>query len=418
MTTSTPRAPSAFHALERALLRRRLLGVEPGLRGPLAVLAALIAAFVFWQMRVPLDGLVRARGAVAGLIVLACVLGGLALLGAVLVHGRHRRTLRAGPDGPAWLALPIAPPALARHLAWNDAWHALPVTVPAAGVTLAGWGLVPAPALVILAAGHAIALVAGARAGCTMARLLETPPAPPRRALPPLVRALTRVPPESRRERVPAARWRSGGPARALLANDLARSRRPGESRHRLALALALLTLSGIVWLVPVAAASGPTLFAEANTAHALALGLALVAAAAFGEWLITTACGDPFEVVRALPLGLPHVWAARLAFCALFALAFAALHAVLAWPLDGSARALFIAWIGAACFLVTTLALHYGVTLHPHAGLARRVFGYALGFALVTSVMLPMAGWLVLLAAVAHSGRRLPRWSRAEGAA
>jgi hypothetical protein len=415
MTTPASSTSAVIRALERALTRRRVLGLERALWFPLTAVTVLAGAIVFWQVRVPLDGMVRARGPGAGVAVLAGLLAALASLGVAHVHVRHRRALRDGPAGPAWLALPLPVPALARHLAWNDAWHALPTIAAAAAVVVAGLGIVPVLALLVLAAGFALALALGARAACALAVRIESGAATVSPAQPALLRALTRVPPAARPERTPAARWRSGGAARTLLANDLARARRPGELRRRLACALVLLTLSGMVWLVPVAAAAGPTLLAEPNTAHALALVLGLIAAAAFGEWLIATVCGDPPTVVGVLPLGLRQVWAARILWCVLFAAGFAGLQALLAWPLAAPARALFIAGIGPAMFLIALLALHYGITLHPHADLARRVYVCALGLALATSVILPLAGWIVLVVAVAHSGRRLRRWTTAE---
>ncbi|HKQ58482.1 MAG TPA: hypothetical protein VJY35_11495, partial [Candidatus Eisenbacteria bacterium] len=90
----------AFRRLEGALLRRRLLQLDPRLRIELAVLGLLIAGFLFWQVRVPLDGMVRARGPLAGVGVLATVAVVLALSSAVLAGIHHARRLRSGPGGP------------------------------------------------------------------------------------------------------------------------------------------------------------------------------------------------------------------------------------------------------------------------------------------------------------------------------
>jgi hypothetical protein len=66
MPISTRPQPHAFRDLERALTRRRLMRLDPRMRGEFALLALLIAGFLFWQVRVPLDGLVRAGGPVSG----------------------------------------------------------------------------------------------------------------------------------------------------------------------------------------------------------------------------------------------------------------------------------------------------------------------------------------------------------------
>ena len=96
--TARSSSNTAFRSLERALVRRRFRALELPLRLELAALSALIAGFLFWQIRVPLDGF--ARGA-SPLKVGAVVLGWLALLalaGGALAGARNAaRTARVPP---------------------------------------------------------------------------------------------------------------------------------------------------------------------------------------------------------------------------------------------------------------------------------------------------------------------------------
>jgi len=58
---------------------------------------------------------------------------------------------------------------------------------------------------------------------------------------------------------------------------------------------------------------------------------------------------------------------------------------------------------------------VNYSVTLFPRADHAQRVYGLSLGIAVVGSLLIPLVGWIVLLTAILHSARRLPRWPRLE---
>ena len=158
---------SAFRDLESALLRRRFQQLDPVLRLEIATIALLIAAFVGWQIRIPLDGIAHTLGPGAAARALAVRLLGLVVLAAIAAGARYARRLR-GPDRPepAWLALPIPPPAIARHLAW-EARRIVPwVLVPALGAVVAAVGLVPAPLLLFIAAAFAALLVPAGQAGC------------------------------------------------------------------------------------------------------------------------------------------------------------------------------------------------------------------------------------------------------------
>jgi hypothetical protein len=66
---------------------------------------------------------------------------------------------------------------------------------------------------------------------------------------------------------------------------------------------------------------------------------------------------------------------------------------------------------------MVVLLAVHYAITLHPNLEQAERIYSLALMVAASTSIALPLAGWGMLLAALLHSARRVPRWIRPEGA-
>lgn len=63
---SGPAAAAAFGDLRRALARRRLSGAGARTAATVLAIAAIVSAFAYWQARVPLDGLVRARGPAAG----------------------------------------------------------------------------------------------------------------------------------------------------------------------------------------------------------------------------------------------------------------------------------------------------------------------------------------------------------------
>lgn len=394
---------AAFRALRRALLSRRLAALGGLLRVELLALGALAGVFIAWQARLPLDHLARGAGPGAAARALALLLGACALVGGALAGARHRRRLGSGAPELPWLALPVSPAALSRHLAWDSGLHALWTVVPALALLVAALGLVPAWALALLAAGYATALSGCARLGCVLARSLAVrrlPPGPGE----PLRRLLSTAALRVRKARLAAPRWTRSA-WRALLDQDLRLSRRPSPARGPAATWLATCVLAAAVWLTPV----------ERPLAGLLSGALALVAAAALGDWLLALAGCDPFATLRGLPLGARVVWGARATWAATGALATAALLALAAHGLESGARATFLAWCAGATLAIGLLAVHYGMTLFPRAAAARRFFGLTLGLALAASLMIPLFGWLVLLAALVHSARRLPRWWRLE---
>lgn len=407
MRDPVPSPAQAFRRLERDLGRRRLMQLDPRMRTELALLGLLIAGFLFWQVRVPLDGLVRVRGALAGLGVVAAAWLVLAALGAALAGSEHARRLRTGPRGPEWLALPVAPAALERHLAWESRSRLGWLAVPAAGVLVAAFGLVPAWWLALMAVALVGLLRVAGELGCAIASRAVTGGTEPRPGLHPIERVLAVAAPRQRRRRVAPAPWRRAPAWLAIAGKDLRLTFRVGAMWRMAAVALAFGVASLLAWRIP----------GEPGMRHFIALALALIAAASLAEWLIVLAGSDPFGALRVLPVGAMTVWGARAVWGLAAALLLMTGQAVAARELSPRALQLFVGWSGAATLAIAVLGVNYGVTLFPRADVARRMLGLSLGLAMAASVMLPMSGWIILLTAVLHSARRLPRWSRLEEA-
>jgi hypothetical protein len=403
-----PASPThAFRGLERALTRRRLMQLDPRMRTELALLGLLIAGFMFWQVRVPLDGLVRSRGVSAALGVVAVawlILGG---LGAVIAGGEHARRLRTGPRGPEWLALPLAPAALERHLAWESRSRLGWLAIPAIGVLAASYGLVPAWWLALMAAAFAGLLRLAGTLGCSVAGRAVMGATEPRPGLHPIERVLAVAAPRVVRRRVAPAPWRRAPAWVAIAGKDLLLTFRVGTMGRTAAIAIAFGIASLLAWQIP----------GEPALRHSIALALALIAAASLAEWLIALAGSDPFAALRVLPVSVMTVWGARAVWGLAFALALIAGQAIAARELSPRALQLFLGWSGAATLAIAVLGVNYGVTLFPRADVARRMLGLSLGLAMAASIMLPLSGWIILLTAVLHSARRLPRWARLEEA-
>jgi hypothetical protein len=167
------------------------------------------------------------------------------------------------------------------------------------------------------------------------------------------------------------------------------------------------MVLSALVWRLPI----------DPALARLAAFALALAAGVALAEWLVDLAGADPFQTFRVLPLGVAPVWASRVAWAASGAVLLGAAHALAFPALPPPALRVFLAWISAAALTIGVLGAQLGVTLHPRADHARRVLDLTLFVALIASLMIPLLGWVLLLAAVAHSARRLPRRSAGEEA-
>jgi hypothetical protein len=399
----------AFAFLRRSLARRRFSQLELRLRLELGLLAGLLTAFVFWQVRTPLAALHAQGGprAVAGVLGLAFLLLGLLTLGVVAF--RHARRLLAGPPGPPWLAMPASHRALEAHLAWDSRLVAIWIVVPALGAWAAGFGLVPelwlAAAAPLLAWLLAVASRGGAALGLRAAAWASRSGGGPA-----IFRVLAASPRRTGVRRLRPAGWRRAPVWLALCEKDLRVTRRVGTVARQLGVALALWGLSLAAWRLPEPGALG-------GLDYLAAFVLALLGSAALGEWLVALSGSDPFATVRSLPVGPAAFWGARFAWAALGAIVLLALHAVAAEGLAPQALRLFLGWVGAATLAIAALAVNYGVTLFPRADLAQRLLGLSLGLAVAASLMIPLLGWIVLLAAVIHSARRLPRWHRLEEA-
>lgn len=423
MTHATPTEPvrdpqtAAFRALERALARRRLAGADLGLRLIVLAITVLGSGFLFWQTRIPFDAFARAGGAPRPALALAAWLGGFALLagwGAGLRHARLlvRHRLGVRPSAPAWLALPIAPRALARHLVAESRLPALLAFPAAAAVLVAAIGLIPPLWIGLAAAAFIAAWLELTRLGCAFSLRLAArgvpvaagPGAP--LALP--VRALAGGRAVARTQRLErAARWRRATPARAVFDKDARHTFRARGLRERLA-GLLLATLAAFAaWLLP----------APPEIRRALAFALVLLAAGFAGVWIVALTASDPFGALRPLPIALGAIWGARLAWLVLAVVPAAVLHAVLAPGLAPAARFGLALWWSLAALALGVLALHYALTLYPRGGAAENLFVAWLGVSAAASLMVPFMGWLVLIAGLIHVTRRLSRWRTLEPA-
>jgi hypothetical protein len=404
MPDHVPDFADAFARLERALLRRRLAGIEPVLRIELAALSAFWLAVLFWRMHMRLGSIAFTQGGGAAAADCAAALSVLALGGGAVAALRHATCLESGAPGPAWLVLPIPPAEVHRHLARDSRQFSRLAALPAATVLGAGVGSVGALPLVALAAGFGIALDLASRLGTAAAFGLAWLRAG-RHAGDPATSVLADAGRRVRLPRVGAVHWRREGAMSAFLRKDLLVTVRPGAPRERLLLPLGLGLLSLVAWWIPLAPHALAT----------LALGLALLAAAGLASWIVALTSGDPFPVVKSLPLGVGVVWGARFAWAALGAVLLAAGQAVassLAPP--PAARAPVFA-TALATLAIGTLGANYAITLFPRAQTANRILGIALTVSIVASLMFPILGWILLFAALVHSARHLKRWARLE---
>src|SRR5258706_266033 len=118
MIRTTPLQPplaTAFHDLERTLEVRRFQQLDPVVRLEIAAIAVLIAAFCFWQLRAPFDGIADTAGPMLAARALALRLAALLVLAAAAAGGRYpprlRRPPRAGGGAEAAVVgLPVPPP--------------------------------------------------------------------------------------------------------------------------------------------------------------------------------------------------------------------------------------------------------------------------------------------------------------------
>jgi hypothetical protein len=307
--------------------------------------------------------------------------------------------------------LPVSNGALARHLAWDSGLIIGWVAVPALGAWLAALGLVPTLWLLAWVLPAVGSLLGGSRAGAALGVRVAAWGLPAAAGATGVARVLATAPTRAVGRRLPPARWTAGPQWLALCAKDLRVTRRVGAVKRHLLAALVLWALSALAWRTP------PPPPGMLDLAYVAAFVLALLGSAALGEWLVALSGSDPFATVRTLPVGVATVWGARFAWAILATGLLLLIHALAAQGLPHGPRHLFLAWLGAATLAVATLGVNYGVTLFPRADLARRLLGLSLGLAVAASLMIPLLGWVVLLAAVLHSARHLPYWSRLEEA-
>lgn len=370
----------------------------------LLVLALLVTGFAYWQVRVPLDGAVRAGGVAGGAMLLAGALAVCLVLGAALAFERHAALLRR-PPGPEWLALPLEPVRVLAHLRAESRTIAAVALLPMAAALAAGIGLLPAGVLLLAAAAGVLGWLEVTRLAAAVAQRLTARRSGPEHAQPLAARVLVAAPDARGRESRAAARWRRATPATALAALDALVTSRRGPSRARAGLALLLAALALLAW-----ASGAPPVLRRAQSFAAF-----LPACAALGAWAITRAGDLPASLHRPLPIAPRDAWWARarvmtaaILVLALLVTGLAALQhqgglggLALVWPLPGLAVAL--------------LGLHQGLTLPSHASTAEALYLGWLGVMLAASWMIPLLGWIVLAAALAHSLRRLPRGQHPE---
>ena len=373
----------AFRELRRHLLRRRLERFDLRLRGEMALLAVVIGGFLFWQARVPFDGLRRVHGPLAvagwlGLILLAIAAGS-----ALLVLIRHGRQLRVTLPGPAWLSPALAPGFLVAAIGLLPAWS---LVLLAGAFTIALW------ALAHVATAIAVRAALGFRRGGALPR-------------DPVLELLLAAKRAVARRRVRATRWRRVPAWLGLWRKDARLALRPTSARARLVAPVVLALASFGVWLLPL----------EPPLARLLAFAGGLTAAATFAEFLIALAGEDPTAVMKTLPIGAWPVWLSRTAWVLLWALVLAAGSVFLARPLAAHALQVLLVWETCAAIAIGLLGVHYGMTLGHNAAAAQRFLTLTLAISMAASIMIPLLGWIVLLTAVVHSARRVPRWARIE---
>ena len=391
---------AAFRDLRDALVRRRLQGAGTRLRVVLLAIAAIVSAFTYWQVRIPLDGLHRNQGSGAATLALAAVLGAFALAAAAASAGRQA-AMRANRPGPEWLALPAPPALVVAHLAHEARLPALAILPPAVAALAAGIGLVPPLSLAALGAAFALAWDLGTRAAATLARLLTPAGRPAERALPRDASWLVAEPRRTGEARRPAPRWQRGTPVRALAALDALATRRASRSRARAVMAGVFALASLLVW-------AGR---AEPLVRRAQAFAFLLLSATALGGWAIHRACAAPADLHRPLPISLRDAWLARAIPLAAVAFTLAAANALAALALPATARLVMVPAWGLLVFGLSVLGLHYGLTLVPRGDAAETVYTSWLAAAITASVMIPLLGWFVLIGGLVHCSLRLRRW-------
>lgn len=397
--------------LRRDLLRRRWARLEPRLRVELAVIALGLTAFAFWQLRVFYGDFAFTHGSRAAGLVLLATLACLLLVGGAGTALRLHQRLRGAPDGPAWLALPLPAAGTLKHQVWEAELPLRAAFLFAAAACVAAVRIAPTLFVIAGALGFPFAWVACCRAGAFVAQSIASMGARGRHATPSdhesalralLARAWMVRSPSPRRIAAREGSWRRRSQFAALFVKDCWITRRSREARLALLPALVLSVLSVAVWNAPALRAG--------------AFVIALLAAAAWGEWLIVLGSRDPFSVLRALPVGTRALWLSRMAWGAGATLLLVTAH-TLASDHASAMLQISLVWLGISGLAIAALAINLQLTLYPQHKPALRLLGLALALALVCSMMIPLLGWAVLLGSVIHTARRLPRWWQLEEA-
>jgi len=404
MTPTRPDSAGAFRLLRQRLRARRFAALDGRMRAVLLALAALLGGFSFWQARIPFDAAHHAGGALATLRVETLALAGCAVAAGALAHWRQA-VLAARVPGPEWLALPIPPVFVARHLLAEARLPATALAPFALSIWCAGLDLLPWVWSALLLVGWLVAWLECTRLGAALARRSATRGDAALRSLSPILRLLASGPRRGRASAVPAPRWHRGTPAGALQRLDRTLSWRSAGTRARLAGALVASAFASLAWW------SG----AEPLLARAQSFVGFTIASAFLGGWAVLRVCGDPADLIRPLPLSLRALWRARFGQLALALFLLAALQAGLANGFPLPARiGQFVTWFLPGLALAT-LGLHYGITLYPRSDVAENLYYGWLGVAVCASLMIPFMGWAVLLAGLIHSSLRLSRWHSPE---
>jgi hypothetical protein len=404
MNTPPREIRDAFRTLERRLAARRFAALNGRMRVLILLLFGYIVAFVYWQARVPLDGLRRAKGEPAAALALGGVLASIALLGAITAAWR-RTTFTERVPGPEWLALPVPPEAVGRHLAAESALFAAAAAPAALAALAAGIGLVSPLHLGAIVIAWALLALASAGLAARLAARATRPASGGTRTLAPALRDLLVANRRAAARPHPAPRWRAEPAWRALARLDGLSAWRRSAARTRLLLAASWFAAGGAAWFAP----------APPLTQRALAFAAFAGGAATLGAWAIARTCADPPSALRPLPLRVADPWRARAARVTLVLAAVSVLDALLAWSLPPMARVGVVLTFLPSGVAIALLGVNYGITLAPRRLIAENLYYGWLGVALIASWMIPFLGWGVMVAGLVHSGLRLSRAPRME---
>jgi hypothetical protein len=122
-----------------------------------------------------------------------------------------------------------------------------------------------------------------------------------------------------------------------------------------------------------------------------------------------------PANLLRALPVGSVRFWCTRALWSLALVGTLLAFQAAASTRLGPAASRLYAVWLAGAALAIGLLGANLAVSLHPRADFASRVLSLWLALAVAASLIIPLLGWVLLITAVIHSARRVPRWARAE---